>query len=284
MDLSTLIPHEQEDWRTCRPDESYDRTTIFRYMDGAAELYLAFGFERLLVRRLTREGTPEVTVELYDMGDPGEAFGIFSRNRSSGEAGIGQGSEIVSSYLLFWRDRYFATIYPDSATAESRRVVRAIGREIAERIGRDGDLPGLLQCLPPVGLIPESIRYFHLHTDLNAHYFLADTNLLGLGVDTDAVLGSYLLAETSTGAAAGSEPRPILLVIRYPDAVRSSAALEACLSHFGSTAAEGTPVRGPEGTWVAVTRSASYLIAVFDAPDGSDARKLIEQTRSRISP
>ena len=48
-----------------------------------------------------------------DMGRDSEAFGIFSRNRQGPEAGIGQGSEYRSGYLVLWQGPYFATVYTD---------------------------------------------------------------------------------------------------------------------------------------------------------------------------
>ena len=53
---------------------SYDRETLYEYIDGAAESYLARGFERCLVATYTFAGAPlDVTAEAYRFAAPGGA-------------------------------------------------------------------------------------------------------------------------------------------------------------------------------------------------------------------
>jgi len=53
---------------------SYDRETLYEYIDGAAESYLARGFERCLVATYTFAGAPlDVTAEVYRFAEPGGA-------------------------------------------------------------------------------------------------------------------------------------------------------------------------------------------------------------------
>jgi len=53
---------------------SYNRETLYEYIDGAAESYLARGFERCLVATYTFAGAPlDVTAEAYRFAAPGGA-------------------------------------------------------------------------------------------------------------------------------------------------------------------------------------------------------------------
>jgi len=56
---------------------SYNRETLYEYIDGAAESYLARGFERCLVATYTFAGAPgaalDVTAEVYRFAAPGGA-------------------------------------------------------------------------------------------------------------------------------------------------------------------------------------------------------------------
>ena len=74
MDTAHLLPERLGAWRAAGDPVLYDRDTVFRYMDGAAEVYLSFAFQSLLVGRYGGPGGHEVTVELYDMGNPADAF------------------------------------------------------------------------------------------------------------------------------------------------------------------------------------------------------------------
>ncbi|OFV79458.1 MAG: hypothetical protein A2Y78_04910 [Acidobacteria bacterium RBG_13_68_16] len=56
---------------------AYDRETLYEYIDGAAESYLARGFERCLVATYTFTGTAgsalDITAEVYRFAAPGGA-------------------------------------------------------------------------------------------------------------------------------------------------------------------------------------------------------------------
>ena len=56
---------------------SYNRETLYEYIDGAAESYLARGFEGCLVATYTFAGAPgaafDVTAEVYRFAEPGGA-------------------------------------------------------------------------------------------------------------------------------------------------------------------------------------------------------------------
>ena len=47
-------------------------------MNGAGEVYLAYGFQRLLVQRYARPNQEEILVEVFDMGYPRNAYGALT--------------------------------------------------------------------------------------------------------------------------------------------------------------------------------------------------------------
>jgi hypothetical protein len=272
MALQQLLPDMLADWTRTGDDEFYDQKTIFKYMDGAGEVYLSFAFQRLLVRRYVQPGGAEVIVELYDMGNAADAFGIFSRNRQGKEAGIGQGSEARSGYLVFWRDRYFATVFAGTDDDGARNAVPVFGRAIADRIPGRGAVPVLVSWLPPGGLRDTSIRYFHKHTDLNEHYFIADDNILDLGPQTEAVIANYL-----------AQPYEMyLLLIRYPTGQSADAAFTKYAEAF---LPETDPVQGAQledGSWTAAERIGEVIVAIYDAPSAEQALELMSAAARRL--
>jgi hypothetical protein len=269
MNLGELLPAEAGGRALLGPATAYDERTIFRYMDGAAEVYLSFDFRSLLVGRYPGPDSDTLTVELYDMGSSAEAFGIFSRNRSGEDLGIGQGSEYRSGYLLFWKDRVLGTVWTSVETERSREGVLDLGRAIAKRIPKEGPLPDILGLLPAANRSPRSVRYFHKHTDLNEHYFLSDENILGLGTDTEAALASY--------AFPGAEP--LLLVVRYPDEARAVSAEARLRDAFLLGAGPSGIVRIEDGSYAGAGRSGRRLLLVLDAPDTETAKALLADTR-----
>jgi hypothetical protein len=101
------LPAAVEGWTWDGQEAHYDARTVFEYLDGAGELYLAYGFEQLAVRRFEQAGQPPLTLECYRMATAEAAFGVFSFERQGESIGIGQGSEQGGGLLRFWKGRSF---------------------------------------------------------------------------------------------------------------------------------------------------------------------------------
>lgn len=272
MDLQRLVPAHHGQWQKTGDDGLYDHESIFKYMNGAGEVFLSFAFQSLLVRRFQRAGEEELTVELYDMGTPADAFGVFSRNLQTEEVGVGQGSEYRSGFLSFWQDRYFATVFAAQESPDSRDAVFGLAATIAAGIPGSGQLPALVRALPQANLLPRSTRYFHLYTDLNQHYFVADENILGLDRQTEAVIANY---EREGGFL-------YLLVIRYPDHARATSAFDGFLAIYLPEAREKGVARLEDGSWVAATRRIDRILIVFDATTAASAEALLAEAQANL--
>ena len=128
MDPEISLPAEFEGWKWDEKEMKYDSKTLFDYIDGAAELYLAYGFQSLSVRRLVKSSQPPITVELYEMASSEDAYGVFSFERQDEDIGIGQGSEFGGGLLRFWKGRYFVSIYSDGEGMEVESTTLKMGR------------------------------------------------------------------------------------------------------------------------------------------------------------
>jgi hypothetical protein len=265
MDLSMLVPEHSGGWRSTGQDSLYDRETIFRYMNGAGEVYLSFTFQRLLVRSFAELGGKRITVELYDMGSAADAYGIFSRNRQGEDVHIGQGSEWRSGYLIFWKERFFVTVFADEEGERAEQAVLELGAAIAGRIEEEGALPAVVSLLPQQDLMKRSIRYFHKHTDLNQHYFIADDNILNLDMGTDAVIAEYRKRQAHV----------YLLIIHYPNMDRAASAFESYIGVFMPEARDSGVTRLEDGSWAAAIRESRYIVTVLDAPTRATAEQLM---------
>ena len=220
MKLAKLIPDEYNGWKTTGEIESYDRKSIFDYIDGAGEVYLMYGFIDVAVKKLTGPDSVEITVELFDMSTPDDAFGIFSHSREGNDTGIGGGSEYRDGYLCFWKDRYFVCVYTYKTGNEINDVVIGLGKAIAANIAGETNPPEILSLLPADGMRKSSEIYFHKQTSLNYHYYLSEDNILGLGDSTDAVMAQYDPGKT------------ILLIVKYPALGEAETAYNNFISNY----------------------------------------------------
>ncbi|MCX8038295.1 MAG: hypothetical protein N3D11_14800 [Candidatus Sumerlaeia bacterium] len=256
--LPRLVPPDRVGaWTRSAPaPEAVTAETIFDYMNGAAELYLAFQFRGLDVWRYAHNDTT-ITVEAYEMGSPEEAFGVLSQDLGGEHVGIGQESLYAGGLLRFWQGRWFFRILAEVETAESRAAVLDLGRALAAQIPAEGRRPKLLELLPREGLTSESIHYFHTHLCLNSLYFFAVENVLHLSGQTNAVMGDYRLENQSAS----------LLIVQYPNATSATMARDTFRAKLlANLALTPEPIelgRLESGEWIGLRLDGRYLVLAF---------------------
>ncbi len=271
MDITQLFPAQSGDWNLETKPESYNRDSIFAYMDGAGEVYRMFDFQILWVGNYTNPAHPDINVEIFDMGIPQDAYGIFlhARGDDTTTVGIGQGSAFVGGVLMFWRNMYFVNITPEELTPDAEQTAKDIATKIASAIGQDGEKPELVDFLPSEGMIKNSLRYFHLYTTMNYHYYLADSNILNLDTNTNVALARYEPGQT------------YMVVISYPDDASAYDALQHFADDYLPEAFEGA-YETQKDHWTAMDKDQRYLMIVFDATSKEEAQKLINTVRADL--
>jgi len=288
------LPTQAGPW--VRPDapRRIDDETIFDYMDGAGELYLAYRFEHLDVYEYTapekRLGT--IKVELYWMGSPDDAFGLLS-NDWGGETidlrGQGEGRHphpAVPSHdalyggglLRFWSHNLYGRVMASRESPESRAQVLAIARSIVKERPANGQPPEILSKVPArlgerLVLRPDRTCFFRSHYVLNSVYYLAPNDVLGLGPAIDAGISEYRPAGT------GGPPVRLIQAV-YPSPAAAAAALRTFLKLYvpgpaGQGAAKpASAAANAEGKWVGWAAADRLLAIVLDAPGERDAKEL----------
>jgi hypothetical protein len=251
--LASFIPPTIGPW-VSEADQTFDAETIFDYIDGAGEVYRSYNMKLLVARRFHKDGKPDIVVDLFDMGSPADAFGVFTHDLDGEDLAVGQGSAYKSGLLSFWKDRFFGSVYTEEETAETKGLVLELGRRIAAAVPGEGAKPALLGFLPPEGLEAARVRFFHNFSVLNYHYFVADTDILLLGQGTDVALASY----------GGKDARSTLIVAAYPDGGAAAKARDSFSRAYMPEAAERGAVRTENGKWTAVRVHGRFVVVIFD--------------------
>jgi hypothetical protein len=261
---------EVEGWKAVGDPSPYTSKTIFQYMNGAAELYLAYNFEGLKTFRFERPGSPSIIVEVYEMGSPEDAYGVFAFEQQDPEAGIGQGSEFGGGLLRFWKGRNFVTIFGEEPRPDIEEAILILGRRIAATITDSGNPPKLLGYLPDraFSFTKRHGWFLRSHIHLNQRFFVARANILMLSPDVEAVLARY---ETKDG-------RIHILLVHYPTPEKAIAARASFEKSYMPDAGGADSIRTENGKWTSTGRWNSFVMVVFDAGDESSAHSLIKST------
>lgn len=131
--------------------------------------------------------------------------------------------------------------------------------------------------LPAEGLVASSVVPLPDQAALDAHYFLAEESLLGLGRAADAVFARY---KTEAGES-------LLLVVVYPSAEEAERVYRRFGGDFFSRVFEPASPRFVEkietGDWAGAARKGPVLIVVLEAPDRTSCDGLLGRTEEKAA-
>jgi hypothetical protein len=267
------LPERVAGWAYKGEGKIYTRDNLFEYIDGGAELYLSYGFSSVLTRRYTRDGEPDIMVDVFDMTTSKNAFGVFSHSRETIDAAYGQGSQYTRGLLLFWKDRYYVSVLASPETEASKTAVFDLARTIDAAIPGEGPLPAILDLLPSDSLVEESIRYFHHYIWLNSHYYVADENILHIDETTEAVLAKYR----------DRGKRWYLLVVEYPSDGEALLARNDFVKHYLPGAGNELAAEIGDSTWAGCRGTGNVVAVVFAAPSKQVAMDTLKRVQEKVS-
>ena len=200
-------------WTQAEAPRTYDRDTLYDFMNGAADLYFTYGFESLAVGDYQGPGGGSLRVEIHRTATDADAYGLFAYNAYGEPLDLGvQGRWKSKSGLSFWQGRTYVQIAARHAVDDA--ALEAFGQAVSALLPTGGTPPEIVAALPGADLEPSSVRFFREQMALDNYLWLGPENVLGLGPDVEGAVATYELA---TG-------RATLLLVTFPDAARARAA------------------------------------------------------------
>jgi hypothetical protein len=182
--LQALLPRIAG-WAFSEPPRVYLPATLFEYIDGAAESYLSYAFEELIVANYrSRNSRATLNLEIYEMGSDRNAFGIYSSERFPESRFLSLGNEGYSedgTLNFISGSKYVKLLCFDCGDA-GETVLRRFAVEVEAGVKEKGQLPALLQVFPRAGLVAHSEKFI-LH------------NVLGFAFLHDGFIAGYKFQE-----------------------------------------------------------------------------------------
>ena len=157
-------------WALVDGPQTYTKKTLFKHIDGQAELYFKYGFQKSIfgIYQSKKSRENQIELDIYDMGNVLQAFGVFSRFRNEDRpGGFGLDSYLDDHSALFYKGKYFVLLY---ATETSPSALKQWATKIASKIVDPSPPPKEISYFPKNGLKPGSIQYFP--EGLLGHQFL----------------------------------------------------------------------------------------------------------------
>ena len=229
-------PGDVTDWKASSEAQVYGPTAnpadgveaLQADLGPAADVFSGYGYVKSATRRYVRGQTGDmVTVRVFEMKGPQEAFGVFSV-ASAGAPVPDMGLTALAArakgpMLACVKGAYYVTV-EYGGTGSATPVLTEFGRSITGRITEKGFTPSLLGNFPP-GAQPGEQYYLHTFKALTALPFFPAGDpakverFLGLGASTEVAVVGYPTARPGV--------LNYLFVINYPTDADAQAADKA---------------------------------------------------------
>jgi len=159
--VESLLPKDvREGWTLASGPETYTKKTLFRHINGQAELFFKYGFQKsaFAIYQEKKNEKNQIELDVYHMGSVLQAFGVFSRFRNEDRpAGVGLDSYLDEHSIIFYKGQYYVMLY---ATESDSSILKEWAVMVSSRMSDSSPPPKEIGLFPQNGLIPGSIQYF----------------------------------------------------------------------------------------------------------------------------
>lgn len=298
------LPQTVGVWTKPNSPQIVNSNNIFKYMDGAGELYIGYRFHHLEVFEYQSQKHETLLVELYFMDTPDDAFGLLSLDWGGESVNLNRPpvheappAIAPSSRALYGggllrisADHLYARVMASRETPTSKQAVLALGEAIVSN-QKNRPEPGLLKNIPLLigsdwKLRQDRLSYFRSYLVLNSIYYLSQGNILDLDLSAEAVMATY-----EHGSGAQVKKRPKLLLIKYENHARARNAL----NHFQNTylpehkdrfradsAAKNLNLFQVEDGWMGYQLTGLYVVIVFESPDSQTVKTILHKIETHL--
>jgi hypothetical protein len=266
-------PGFSEGWALEGKIKTFNPDNLYKHINGEAELYLPYGFEALGAALYISKDNPDkaLAVDIYKMGSPLDAFGIYSRYRDpdAPEAKIGSGSFVNDSQLMFYQDRYFVQLSASGSMNPEPNVFIDCAKAIVKNIPGGASRPEELGFLNIPDITPRTETY--ISQSVLGYTFFKKGLVARAILDGESVRIFVVLGESEKDASD--------MFMRYTVYLKDAGIQPQINSKKGCTT---LITLDPLYKGLILRQSGRYLIGVSNINDPSKGTLLIDRIQYRI--
>ncbi len=149
-------------WKVIAPIAEYNADNLYDYIDGEAEFFLPYGFERLYSVSFgtAPDAAVTLTVDVYIMGSPLDAWGVYRsiRRQDARPMDVGLEGARTETLGLFCQDKYFVRMLLSGGKQADPGLFEAAAKAVSAVMPAAGR-PRELMVLDIEGIDAASAKY-----------------------------------------------------------------------------------------------------------------------------
>jgi hypothetical protein len=167
-----------EGWKLQAGDKIYVPDNLWDIINGAADSYLSYDFQRLYTAEYVDEEDKSIGVYIFEHSNPTNAFGIYSQERYTDYTFNQTGAQGFSSNNAYYfiTGPYYVQINSNNNSLEG--TIEKLGGLINKKLDQHNRLPQELDLFPGKGKVSFSEKYISnnflgydfLHSAFTANY------------------------------------------------------------------------------------------------------------------
>lgn len=156
----TFEPPQIEGWQQDGKVKTFDQSNLYNHINGASEFYFSYNFKKVWVVRY-RKGDAELTLEVYDHGEPDFAYGIYSMERppETEVQKIGAQGYYEDAILNFVIGRFYVKLNSYREPEAGSGVLLSTANELALNLSGNASLPPVIESFPEENLIRNTRQF-----------------------------------------------------------------------------------------------------------------------------
>jgi hypothetical protein len=162
QDMLRLLPgnHEVKGWTRKTQPKTYEHQQLWEYIDGGADVYLDYGFQRVITEELVY-GKQSIIVDIYDMSTLDGAFGMYARERAPSYHFVQIGSEgyLEGSALNFAQEQFYIKLTAYADDQSTKNTLEKLAQAVSKKIGGQRKPPAVFAFFPWQGKVKHTETY-----------------------------------------------------------------------------------------------------------------------------
>jgi hypothetical protein len=240
----------------------YEPSNLWDFIDGAADLFVSYGFVDLHIAYYRSRGGVEIRAEVYRHDTPENAFGMYSQERSPANNYVKVGTQgyAEEGIFNFFAGQYYVKLSSNQTGDAAHDSLRTIALRLETALGQPAAWPAALALLPAEARLPNSEQYI-----------------------AESYLGYTFLQGAYTAQYRTNELFEIFVIPATSDSIAASmCSALAAVNHVTLSSGSIQMIADPHQGEIAMVVKGRYLGGVVHCMDTSARSRFVEILQSAL--